>query len=449
MYSVSEEKVPHLYTITSPQIILQILISWTCPSNTDMIQLGLTRIHRLLQHTSLSWPAIHVAGTNGKGSVCAYASAMLKASQIRAGKFTSPHLIDRWDCISIDEETIDEKIFLEVERSVRATDESLDIKATEFELLTATAFTIFTQEKIDFGVIEAGLGGKLDATNILPNPAVTVITKIGMDHQAFLGDTIEEIASQKAGIMKKGVPCIVDGTNTPIVLDVLREHARLVDAGPIVFICPAGHEVWDILSKEEYEDHQQSNICAAFEAVKMALRGSRYSPQAFRELLHVIPKVGMPGRLQKLSIAALTGRESPILLDGAHNVQSAEVLCNYVDKHLRQSRHPVTWLMAFSKGKDIQKILSTLMRPGDRMLATGFSPVDGMPWVQSADLSQILKVCNEFGLQHNEAIENIVEGLQRASILSNEGPLVVAGSLYLVSDVLRLLSQHSNNQHFE
>lgn len=409
-----------------------------------MIQLGLTRIYQLVQHTSFSWPAIHVAGTNGKGSVCAYASAMLKASHIKVGRFTSPHLVDRWDCISIDEKTIDEQIFYEAECSVRATDELFNIKGTEFELLTATAFKIFSEEKIEFGVIEVGLGGKLDATNILSNPWVTVITKIGMDHQTFLGDTIEEIASQKAGIMKKGVPCIVDGTNTPNVLDVFREHAQRVDAGPVVPVCPMDHEVWDILSKDTFEAHQQTNICLAFEAVKMALGGSLSSHQVCQKLLHVIPKAALPGRLQKLSIEALTGRKPPILLDGAHNTQSAEVLGNYVDKKLRRSQHPVTWLMAFSKGKDIQKILSILMRPGDNILATRFGPVDGMPWVQSADLNQILHESKELGiLQQNEAMEDLVHGLQRASDLSNEGPLVVAGSLYLVSDVLRLLSMHS------
>lgn len=415
-----------------------------------MIQLGLARIYRLLEHTPLSWAAIHVAGTNGKGSVCAYTSAMLKAKHIKAGRFTSPHLIDRWDCITIDEKPIEEKIFLEVERSVRATNQSCEIKATEFELLTATAFRIFSREKIDLGVVEVGLGGKLDATNVLPNPAVTVITKIGMDHQAFLGDTIEEIASQKAGIMKKGVPCIVDGTNIPSVLDVLRQYAQRVDAGPIVPICPTGHEVWDILSKEDFEDHQQTNICLAFEAVKMALRGSRDSQGVFQKLLHAIPKAALPGRLQKLSIESLTGRVSSVLLDGAHNVQSAEVLGNYVDKHLRQNQHPVTWLVAFSKGKNICEILSVLIRPGDNILATGFGPVDGMPWVESMDLNQILNKCQELGINlHNEAMERLVDALQRASSLSNEGPLVFAGSLYLVSDVLRLLSKHSNNDQFE
>lgn len=415
-----------------------------------MIQLGLAKISRLLEHTSLSWPAIHVAGTNGKGSVCAYASAMLKAKHIKTGKFTSPHLIDRWDCIAIDETPVERKIFLEAERSVSARNESCDIKATEFELLTATAFTIFTQEKINLGVIEVGMGGRLDATNILPNPSVTVITKIGMDHQAFLGDTIEEIASQKAGIMKKGVPCLVDGTNTPSVLDIFKKHAQSVDAGPIIPICPTGHDVWNTLSQDKFEDHQQSNICLAFEAVKTALRSPPFKHREFGKLLYGIPEAVLPGRLQKLSIEHLAGKKSPILLDGAHNVQSAEVLGKYVDKRLRQSEQPVTWLVAFSKGKDVRKILSVLVRPGDIVIATGFSPVDGMPWVQSADPDQIVLECHDLdvSLQFTRAMGHFVAGLQLASIISKEGPLVVAGSLYLVSDVLHFLSKYPNRGRF-
>lgn len=408
-----------------------------------MIQLGLTKISRLLEHTSLSWPAIHVAGTNGKGSVCAYASAMLKAKRIKTGKFTSPHLIDRWDCIAIDEKPIEEKIFLEVERSVKGKNESCDIKATEFELLTATAFEIFAREKIDLGVVEVGMGGRLDATNILPNPSVTVITKIGMDHQAFLGDTIEEIASQKAGIMKKGVPCIVDGSNIPSVLDVFNQHAHRVNAGPVIPISPTGHEIWNTFPQENFEDHQQVNICLAFEAVKTALRGPLFNHRSFRELLSdEIPNAVLPGRLQTLSVEHLTGRKSPILLDGAHNAQSAEVLVKYVDKYLRQkSDRPVTWLVAFSRGKDVREILSVLVRRGDVVLATGFGSVDGMPWVQSIDPHQIVHECRELGIPLQRA--EVVEQLD-STLSEEEGPLVVTGSLYLVSDVLRLLSKSSN-----
>src|SRR4051812_42901739 len=130
-----------------------------------MIELGLGRISRLLRHTPQPWKAIHVSGTNGKGSICAYLSAMLHASGVRCGRFTSPHLIDRWDCITIDEQPVRESIFREAEALVMKRNEVEKIEASEFELLTATAFEVFYKEKVEMGVIEVGLGGRLDATN--------------------------------------------------------------------------------------------------------------------------------------------------------------------------------------------------------------------------------------------------------------------------------------------
>lgn len=413
-----------------------------------MIHLGLTRIRRLLEHARLPWRAIHVAGTNGKGSVCAYISAMIKADNIKVGRFTSPHLINRWDCISIDEKTVDERTFHEVEFSMRAKDRLHNIKATEFEILTATAFEIFSREKIEIGIVEVGLGGKLDATNILSNPLVTVITRIGIDHQNFLGDSIEQIASHKAGIMKKGVHCVVDATNPPEIIELFRVFAEQVDAKSVISVprtlVQPDEKVWSILSKNMFESHQQTNICLAFEAVTIALHEAGHSHD-FTQLLHAIPKIELPGRLQNVSIEALTGRKRTILLDGAHNLQSAEVLGNYVDTKLRHGQPSVTWLMAFSQGKNIMKLISTLLRPEDMLLITRFGPVEGMPWVQPATMDQIASTAEALGiLDRKEIILDISHGLQRATDISDEGPLVIAGSLYLVSDLLRLLRKHDN-----
>ena len=147
-------------------------------STTDgMIELGLARISTLLRHTPQPWKAIHVAGTNGKGSICAYLSAMLNASGVRCGRFTSPHLIDRWDCITINDETVRESIFKDAESLVLGRNSTEKIGASEFELLTATAFEVFAKEKIEMGVIEVGLGGRLDATNAMENKAVTIISR--------------------------------------------------------------------------------------------------------------------------------------------------------------------------------------------------------------------------------------------------------------------------------
>lgn len=223
-----------------------------------MIELGLQRISRLLSKTHLPWRAIHVAGTNGKGSICVYISGMLEAYNnsnfrklskrptIRHGRFTSPHLIDRWDCISINQKTVSSALFHEIEQKVLLRNASEEINASEFELLTATAFEIFTHEKVDIGVIEVGMGGRLDATNILGVPVdadptsgepivralplATAIAKIGLDHQSFLGTTLQAIASEKAGILKATVPLVYDSSNPPEVHDTFQNLASQIGA---------------------------------------------------------------------------------------------------------------------------------------------------------------------------------------------------------------------------
>lgn len=415
-----------------------------------MIEPGLVRISRLLQNTILPWRAIHVAGTNGKGSVCAYSSAMLMAGKLRCGRFTSPHLIDRWDCITIDEETVNENVFLEVEASVQARNKREGIKASEFELLTATAFEIFAREKVEIGVVEVGMGGRQDATNILRHPLVTVITKIGKDHETYLGNSLEEISDQKAGIMREGVPCVVDATNSSEILRIIKKTAENVEAGPLFCIsndvADSNSWIWNILPRDKYEAHQQVNICLAIQAVKLALERT-HSPLEILPLLQAIPKTLWPGRLQYLSIKEITDRARHVLLDGAHNVQSAEVLGSYVDAKLRTDGFSVTWVLAFSKGKDLRELLSRLVRPGDTVLASRFGPVDGMPWVQSADVEEILGAAEALDIPvRAHAATDTKQALCWATQISNNGPLVVAGSLYQVSAVFRLLRRHRDSE---
>ena len=407
-----------------------------------MIELGLARIARLLQHVPLPWRAIHVAGTNGKGSICAYASAMVRATGLRSARFTSPHVIDRWDCITVDEHTVDQSIFRAVENEVHQRNQTQKIGASEFELLTATAFEVFTREKVDVALIEVGMGGRLDATNILTSPSATVIAKIGLDHQSFLGNTIKEIALQKAGILKPQVPCVVDATNETDVLTVLSEHAKAVSAGPIIY-CPSDDDdfIWKHVAKESFEPHQQVNLSCAYRAVKVTLEASRM-PSDPATIIPAIKSVQWPGRLQNMSIQNLTGRRPVVLLDGAHNVQSAKVLASYVDRRLRKPGRSVTWLIAASEGKDVDEIFSLLIRPQDHVVTVQFGSVDGMPWVRPHDSSRLLDsvsggVKPRSGKLH-DSDSDVLAALRWASETSADGPLVIAGSLYLVSDVLRL-----------
>ncbi|KAK4990255.1 folylpolyglutamate synthase [Elasticomyces elasticus] len=523
-----------------------------------MIELGLSRISRLLIRTPLPWRAIHVAGTNGKGSVCAYISCMLDTynrsafradynlASIKHGRFTSPHLIDRWDCITIDNKTVRESTFKAVEEKVRARNEMECIEASEFELLTATAFEIFTQEKVDIGVVEVGMGGRLDATNILgvsvstaglelteqeaktfrAESLASVITKIGLDHQGFLGNTIEEIAREKAGIIKTRVPVILDIQNTDNVKSTIADVARRVhepnpstssiadavkksdlpdlpvdqreahwrelieygfyakssSTGPISSVCKKAVYTGKLdgivectVNGKGLPSHAVNNLRLALLAISTALDqmtlGYYAGLKAFDKYEIVSDmwnfghfkgeyfalvkgmaadavEIVWPGRLQKINIVDLLdlhgGASVPpcgVLLDGAHNEQSAKALGDYVDALYGENTCRV-WLIAMSKGKDISTIIGHLIRTGDRVVATRFGAVDGMPWVQAVDPAELLNVLNS----ENQPVictdaDNALDALKKAVDIACEvrGPLIIAGSLYLAGDVLRLL----------
>lgn len=409
-----------------------------------MIELGLGRIARLVQQTPLTWSAIHIAGTNGKGSISAYLSHLLSAGGVRCGRFTSPHLIDKWDCITIGERVVQESLFRKIESQVKQRDEKLGIGASEFELLTATAFEIFNHEQVEVGVVEVGMGGRLDATNVLSNVLVSVIAKIGMDHQAFLGSTLEEIAREKGGILKPGVPCVIDNTNEPGVIQTLSGlvqelgiDANFVSPDKVEEQIPALAQLfktWDL------EPHQEENMCSAVSALRIAL--ARLRPQTdASSLLPRLSEVRWPGRLESVVLHPLIARTQPVLLDGAHNPQSAAVLGRYVDRKLRAHSRNVTWVIAASSGKDLAGVFCSIIRPGDNVATAEFGPVDGMPWVtptKAADLAKTIESIPEIG-QVKSFQGDLLPAIQWASEISPEGPVVIAGSLYLVSDIHRLL----------
>lgn len=438
-----------------------------------MIELGLSRVFQLLARTPLPWRAIHVAGTNGKGSICAYVSSMLaayNASQLRHegeqlplkhGRFTSPHLIDRWDCITINEETISESIFKQVEARVHERNRAENIQASEFELLTATAFEIFTQEKVDVGVIEVGMGGRLDATNILgqrsefdqpaeldlspdvfrPKPLVTAISTIALDHQGFLGNTLIEISNEKAGIMKSGVTVVL-APNEPSVMNNLMKVASEVGASTVIDTSTDRQAASSVLDST-HTRKQNGNVALAI--MKLALKQMGRLPPGdtdelemlFRTLKHIPETLIWPGRVQNISLECVTGHQGPVVLDGAHNRESAEVLANTI--HQKAGACPITWVIAASKGKNIREMLEVFLqnRKHDDIVTVEFGPVDGMPWVKAMTYEEIagataIPVCQA---------EDIEAALQKATDLSarSNSLIVIAGSLYLVGDVLRLI----------
>jgi dihydrofolate synthase len=419
-----------------------------------MIELGLSRIAQLVKHTPLNWKAIHVAGTNGKGSITAYISAALEEAGVVTGRFNSPHLIDRWDCISIQDDPVSQSVFTQTEDEVKGRNEKLRIRASEFELLTATAFQVFNHAHVQVGVVEVGLGGRLDATNVLApkDVLVSIISKIGLDHQHLLGQTLTAIAREKAGIMKEGVPCIVDGTNEPSVLQVLRDQAESEKTTLLVVTPDTAFQTMKLLEplfrRSKLAPHQQTNLLVAIEALKAAEPSLRLI-RSISESLEVIPRTSWPGRLQTVNLQPLLAQNIVVLLDGAHNTQAAEALSIYVDERIRRHFEPVTWLLAASKGKDVTGLLRCFVKPQDKVIATRFGPVDGMSWVEPIDTASIAQAAKQlFNQIEVTQTETVGAALHCLTRLHLPGPIVVTGSLYLVSDVLRLLraSESSRTQ---
>ncbi|KAF9110623.1 hypothetical protein BGX27_006116 [Mortierella sp. AM989] len=498
------------------------------------MDLGLERIARLLEtlapaHVTLAtttrsshvaphlaFPVIHVAGTNGKGSICAYLSSILHAAGFRVGRYNSPHLITPRDTIQINNQPISQADYEFATEIVKQRDQELNLKSTSFELLTATAFYWFAygrhqteQERVDIAVIEVGVGGRLDATNVIPRPVVCVIASIGMDHGALLGNTIEEVTFEKAGIIKPGVPVVIApqsegervyktleekaanvGLSSNMVFKV--KAARWIRADDVLLpestpVATSGH--WAALENgfqiqiPLLGDFQLENAATAITAINV-LRGnvsdseSSNNGQWAQKITDDVIRRGVketvwPGRLQWIE-----GPKAPkeirgrMLIDGAHNPAAAIALRSFVDSTIASSfqslpsiRPRTHWIMAFTKGKDIEEMFDILFSKRasqegshiqrdsagqDTFSAVEFSPPEGMPWVSpipSQEVCERLRAQQErtYSSQEEDMLtihgfgNDLKAALEYVGKERRESDLVIlCGSLYLVADLFRL-----------
>jgi folylpolyglutamate synthase/dihydrofolate synthase len=367
--------------------------------------------------------------------------------------------LSRWDCISINEHPVDAGKFQLIERHYRHLNIRKKIHASPFELLTATAFHLFNEEEVDVGVVEVGMGGKLDATNILNNQAVSVISKIARDHEGFLGNTLGEIARHKAGILRPNVPYIVNPRNESNVQQVIYECAKEVGAGPRL---SSLEELYSTPDWRRFSGNlrafQRDNAVLAVLAVQETLKSMEKNRMSGAELAAGLMQhrhVANPGRLQYLRAIPVfgspgsAGRE--ILVDGAHNPDAAIALDDFVSNNERRrasddnappnDERAVTWVLAMTEGKDAEKYLKPLLRPGDNVITTSFDPVDGMPWVKPTPPEVLLEAAKtaEPGIT---GIAMPKSGPLRALcaaryLAEKDHPIVLTGSLYLVGNLLK------------
>ena len=392
------------------------------------VHLGLERIQRLLRdlgNPQHQVPLIHVAGTNGKGSVCAYLSSILTAAGYRTGRYTSPHLTHWCERICLDGHPISEARFEALLQRVEAAIVPDEPTPTQFEVVTAAAWLYFAESAVDVAVVEVGLGGRLDATNVCDRPLVSVITSISRDHWQRLGNTLGEIAGEKAGILKANCAAVV-GPLPPEAQRVVQGRIEALNC-PAVWVEPAipvgGNRVQ--VQGFEYELSLGGAVQYVNSAIALAVirqlqgQGWKISDEAIREGM---AKTRWEGRLQWLMY-----ENRRVLVDGAHNVAAAQALRVYVES----LQTPVTWVMGMLATKDTEGILGSLLRGGDRLILL---PIPGHQFMPLEELSQQAKACcPDISLEFAEEVD---EALMRAALDGDRLP-VLCGSLYLIGHFLQ------------
>jgi dihydrofolate synthase/folylpolyglutamate synthase len=442
------------------------------------VHLGLDRIVNLLAtlgnpHHQI--PVIHVAGTNGKGSVCAYLSSILTEAGYRTGRYTSPHLVDWTERICLNEQPISSEelsqLLEKVQTVIHAGDEKIPPTSltkggyvsplkrqedrgdkalwekygnpTQFEVITAAAWLYFAQQQVDVAVVEVGLGGRLDATNVCLEPLVTIITSISREHWQQLGPTVADIAREKAGILKPGCPVVV-GALPLDAEEVVRSRALELQC-PIFTPQPARQIATEWAEYETLQNSkfikyplplagqiQLSNSALALATLEiLQQQGWQISEEA---IINGMAKTKWPGRMQWTA-----WKNHKLLLDGAHNTAAAEVLRQYVDSLDAVNPKPVNWVMGMFSDKDHADIFTVLLRPGDRLFLVPI-PVESWPGRTSADLDYLsnlaYSLCPE--LSDRQIHPDLFTALEATtSDTTTDDLIVVCGSLYLVGDFLQ------------
>ncbi|KAG2182210.1 hypothetical protein INT43_007137 [Umbelopsis isabellina] len=433
------------------------------------MDLGLDRIKSLLKalgNPEKSLQVIHVAGTNGKGSVCAYIASILDSAGFKVGRYNSPHFITPSDATQINGQVLAAEDYQSLIDRVSTVDKKNTCNASSFEITTAAAILWFYESRVDIAIIEVGLGGTLDATNVFDYPLVSVITPIGMDHASILGNTIEEIAAAKAGIMKSQCPVVISPQPEAQVMDVLKAKAHQLSC-PVILSPTAA---WSLNSDEPawatvkvsgpddantetyqfkiplYGDHQLVNAATAVSTIHMLKSksiefGRKISIQHIEE--------GMAETRWRGRLDLLTMNEYPWLgsnynikemfVDGAHNPPAAIVLRQFVDQQLKaRGLDKVHWIVASTEGKDLRELLNILLRPQDSICAATFTQPENMPWIYPMPQSNIIEAATT--ITDNCTIESSLDAaLHTAGKLDPSKQLIVlCGSLYLVADLYRL-----------
>ncbi len=402
-------------------------LDWLYGLQVHGIKLGLENMARLCAALDIDVTAggrrriIHVAGTNGKGSVCAMAAAICTTAGQRTALYTSPHLVTFRERIRLGKHMIPESDVAEGLSGIYRLTSGWDHSPTFFEVTTALALDWFQKQRADWIFLETGLGGRLDATNVV-TPSVSVITSIGLDHTKYLGDTLEAVAAEKAGIIKRAVP-VLTRPQAPGVEAVLRETAERL-AAPLTVVSQPVPANWKLSLAGS---HQHWNAALAFAAVIAA--GLRPNP---RDIANALRHVDWPGRFHTV----LDGRA---VLDGTHNPDAAERLA--LTWQERFEAEPCTLIAGVLADKDVRGVLRPLLPLAKRVICV---PVRNPRTLPAGEVEQLVAELAP-GLAHETQLD--FPSALNAALQHNERVLV-AGSLFLVGEALAHLGLAEGAQEF-
>ena len=407
---------------------------------------GLERMQQLLErlgnpHRGLR--CVHVAGTNGKGSTCALLAGILSAAGYRTGLYTSPHLTDFAERIRVDGQEIPHGAVVRLAERVMAEAEhcrAAGAPLTEFELITAMAFLWFREQACEICVLETGLGGRCDATNVVEAPEATVVTSISLDHTKILGDTVEQIAFEKSGILKRGVPCVCYPDLPRAALGVIRMTAQVQGASLLVaplkdltFVDASLHgtrlltETSLPLTLPLLGEHQMKNAAVVLACVKeLRGRGWQISDEALQQ---GFASVSFPARMEVLS-------ESPaVILDGAHNPEGTAALAKAIKRYVTKKR------MIGVCGMMADKNVREAVRKLDGVMEKVYTVSPDSPRAMSA---AALAAEREKRRIPAEPAASLAGALRKALAEGAERGVLVCGSLYLAGEARPLLKKLLN-----
>lgn len=432
------------------------------------IKFGLDNIQRLtyaFNNPHTSYDTIHIGGTNGKGSTAALISSILKNAGFRVGLFTSPHLVSFTERITVNGKEITEHEVIELAEVIRnVVARKEDFSPTFFEVVVMMAFLYFKRKQVDVAVVEVGMGGRLDATNII-TPLLSVITNIDYDHKEFLGYALKEIAREKAGIIKTGVP-VVSSLQQPEAMDVIKQKAREKNSKLYVF----GKEFSSLLKRETISEicfdyysgnslkisdvclplageYQMQNASVAIKAAMMAIDRLRFdvAQNQIQDVVKVIRdglyKTRWPGRLEFIL------KNPPILIDGAHNPAAANALSGVLKKNFLKDGRRLIAVLGIMGDKDARGIMEPLLPLASEVILTA------PEYSRAAAPETLAGIARSLGCFHVRIASTVKDAIEKAIAIANsefrngdlnpnsnqKSLVLIAGSFYTIGEAKEVI----------